>query len=230
MPSGFPVDSRVPVTVFEVPGRKGLTTSMPVQQRIRQLEGQGTGSRADRARAACVPDDGGGVCLEGGFPPSSGRQGRTDAGRFGVRRDRRGMVGRRSRAPAQAAAYRHAGVAAVVRAAGSRVRIRRSGVGSSGGGSGIARSRRGVRGSRGRAGPRRPVSGQARASIAGVERVVHFLVVSYPYSNMRYVAALPGETSGCVCHGLGEVFARVGMAPRVVVSGQRHGLCLFNRK
>ena len=65
--------------------------------------------------------------------------------------------------------------------------------------------------------------GQARASIAGVERVVHFLVVSYPYSNMRYVAALPGETSGCVCHGLGEVFARVGMAPRVVVSGQRHG-------
>ncbi len=56
-----------------------------------------------------------------------------------------------------------------------------------------------------------------------VERVVHFLVVSYPYSNMRYVMALPGETSGCVCHGLGEVFARVGMAPRVVVSGQRHG-------
>lgn len=89
MPSSFPVDSRVPVTVFEVPGRKGLTTSMPVRQRIRQLEGQGTGSRADRARAACVPDDGGGVCLEGGFPPSSGRQGWPDAGRFGVRRDRR---------------------------------------------------------------------------------------------------------------------------------------------
>ena len=65
--------------------------------------------------------------------------------------------------------------------------------------------------------------GQARASIAGVERVVHFLVVSYPYPGMRYVAALPGGTSGCVCHGLGEVFARVGMAPRVVVSGQRHG-------
>ena len=80
-----------------------------------------------------------------------------------------------------------------------------------------------MRGSRGRPGPRRPVSGQARASVAGVERVVHFLVVSYPYPDMRYVAALPGETTGCVCHGLGEVFARVGMAPRVVVSGQRHG-------
>ena len=80
-----------------------------------------------------------------------------------------------------------------------------------------------MRESRGRRGPRRLVSGQARASIAGVERVARSMVVSYPYPDMRYVAALPGGTSGCVCHGLGEVFARVGMAPRVVVSGQRHG-------
>lgn len=35
-------------------------------------------------------------------------------------------------------------------------------------------------------------SGQARTSIAGVERVAHFLVVSYPYPDMRYVAALGG--------------------------------------
>lgn len=49
MPSGFLIDSRVPVTVFEVPGRKGSATSMPVRQRTGQLEGQGTGSRADRA-------------------------------------------------------------------------------------------------------------------------------------------------------------------------------------
>ena len=33
--------------------------------------------------------------------------------------------------------------------------------------------------------------GQARAVVAGVERVVHFLAVSFPYSNMRWVAALP---------------------------------------
>ena len=49
MPSGFLIDSRVLITVFEVPGRKGLTTSMPVRQRAGRLEGQGTGSRADRA-------------------------------------------------------------------------------------------------------------------------------------------------------------------------------------
>ena len=59
--------------------------------------------------------------------------------------------------------------------------------------------------------------GQALAVVAGVERTVHFLVVSFPYSNMRYVAALPGETAECVCHGLNKVFSHAGMVPRVLV-------------
>lgn len=59
--------------------------------------------------------------------------------------------------------------------------------------------------------------GQALAVIAGAERKVHYLAVSFPYSNMRYVVALPGETAECVCEGLSTVFERAGMAPRVVV-------------
>ena len=43
------------------------------------------------------------------------------------------------------------------------------------------------------------------------------MAVSFPYSNMRYVAALPGETAECVCLGLLLVFERVGMVPRVIV-------------
>lgn len=66
--------------------------------------------------------------------------------------------------------------------------------------------------------------GQARAVVAGVERVVHFLAVSFPYSNMRWVAALPGETSECVCQGLPEVFERTGMTPRVVVFDNATGV------
>lgn len=64
--------------------------------------------------------------------------------------------------------------------------------------------------------------GLAKAVVAGVERTVHYLAVSFPYSNMRYVAALPGETTECVCHGLLQVFGHMGMAPRVLVSGRRH--------
>ena len=66
--------------------------------------------------------------------------------------------------------------------------------------------------------------GQARAVIAGVERVVRFLVVSFPYSNMRWVVALPGETSECVCQGLLWIFERMGMAPRVVVFDNATGV------
>lgn len=66
--------------------------------------------------------------------------------------------------------------------------------------------------------------GQARAVIAGVERVVHFLVVSFPYSNMRWVVAPPGETSECVCQGLLWIFERMGMAPRVVVFDNATGV------
>jgi transposase len=40
--------------------------------------------------------------------------------------------------------------------------------------------------------------GLAKAVIAGVERGVHVLAVSLPYSNMRYCIALPGEKAKCV--------------------------------
>ena len=66
--------------------------------------------------------------------------------------------------------------------------------------------------------------GQARAVVAGVERVVHFLAVSFPCSNMRRVAALPGETAECVCQGLPEVFERTGMTPGVVVFDNATGV------
>lgn len=66
--------------------------------------------------------------------------------------------------------------------------------------------------------------GLAKAVVAGVERTVHYLAVSFPYSNMRYVAALPGETTECVCHGLLQVFGRMGMAPRVLVFDNATGV------
>ena len=66
--------------------------------------------------------------------------------------------------------------------------------------------------------------GLAKAVVAGVERTVHYLAVSFPYSNMRYVAALPGETAECVCHELSMVFAHAGMVPRVLVFDNATGV------
>ncbi|WP_131236199.1 hypothetical protein [Bifidobacterium longum] len=52
--------------------------------------------------------------------------------------------------------------------------------------------------------------GRALAVIGGERTGVHCLVVTFPYSNMRYVVALPGENAECVCEGLETVFSRVG--------------------
>ena len=41
---------------------------------------------------------------------------------------------------------------------------------------------------------------------------------------MRYVAALPGETTECVCHGLLQVFGHMGMAPRALVFDNATGV------
>ena len=59
--------------------------------------------------------------------------------------------------------------------------------------------------------------GLAQAVIAGDRGDVHCLVVSFPYSNMRCAAALPGENAECVCEGLRLVFEHIGAVPLVMV-------------
>lgn len=66
--------------------------------------------------------------------------------------------------------------------------------------------------------------GQAEAIIAGVRLVLHLLIVTFPFSNTRFVQAYRGETAECVCHGLRRVFEHVGFAPRVLVFDNATGI------
>ena len=59
--------------------------------------------------------------------------------------------------------------------------------------------------------------GEAVATIGGGDVKVHCLVTTFPHSNMRYVAAMPGENAECVCEGLAQIFDHIGMVPRVLV-------------
>ena len=59
--------------------------------------------------------------------------------------------------------------------------------------------------------------GQAQATLAGREVTVHCLVATFPHSNMRYVAAMPGENAECVCEGLLEIFEHIGLVPSLLV-------------
>lgn len=65
--------------------------------------------------------------------------------------------------------------------------------------------------------------GVALADVAGVERTVHFLVATLPYSNMRYAVAMPGENAECLCSGLSMVFERMGGVPSVLVMDNAMG-------
>lgn len=66
--------------------------------------------------------------------------------------------------------------------------------------------------------------GQAEAIIAGIRQVLHIFVVSFPFSNMRFVQAYRGETAECVAHGLRTVFEHIGAAPRHMVFDNATGI------
>lgn len=68
-----------------------------------------------------------------------------------------------------------------------------------------------------RAGAMQVDFGEAVATIGGGDVKVHCLVATFPHSNMRYVAAMPGENAECVCEGPARIFDHIGMAPRVLV-------------
>lgn len=71
--------------------------------------------------------------------------------------------------------------------------------------------------------------GQADVIVGGARVTAHVLVVTFPFSNMRYAQAYRGETAECVCHGLRQVFEHAGFVPRLLVFdnatgiGRRHG-------
>ena len=71
--------------------------------------------------------------------------------------------------------------------------------------------------------------GQAQASIGGVMATLHVLVVTFPFSNMRFAQGFDGETAECVCQGLRTIFEHVGGVPRELVfdnatsAGRRSG-------
>ena len=66
--------------------------------------------------------------------------------------------------------------------------------------------------------------------LAGGERVrMHFLVLSFPFSNMGFCQLFAGETSECVCQGLRDIFEHIGCVPTRIVfdnatgAGRRRG-------
>jgi len=50
-----------------------------------------------------------------------------------------------------------------------------------------------------------------------VQPASNVLIVTFPYSNMRYMQAYHGETAECITHGLRTIFDHIGGTPRHLI-------------
>jgi transposase len=66
--------------------------------------------------------------------------------------------------------------------------------------------------------------GQADFIVGGEKMRCHYLVLSFPYSNMGYAQVFCGESAECFCQGLKDIFEHVGGVPRVIVFDNATGL------
>jgi len=55
--------------------------------------------------------------------------------------------------------------------------------------------------------------GQADIVLCGINKRIHYLVVSFPYSNVGLTQVFFGENAECVCEGLASIFAFIGGVP-----------------
>ncbi len=78
--------------------------------------------------------------------------------------------------------------------------------------------------------------GEAQADFGDVDALfrgqvtrMHFLVLSFPFSNMGYAQLFAGETAECVCQGLRDMFEHIGVVPKRIIfdnatgAGRRFG-------
>ena len=66
--------------------------------------------------------------------------------------------------------------------------------------------------------------GQADIILCGAGRRIHYLVVSFPYSNMGLMQIFFGENAECVCAGLLRIFEFVGGVPKKCIFDNGAGI------
>ncbi len=66
--------------------------------------------------------------------------------------------------------------------------------------------------------------GQADVIEQGTRTRMHFLCLTFPYSNAGYLQLFPGETAECVVQGLVDIFQHIGGVPRRLVFDNATGV------
>ena len=66
--------------------------------------------------------------------------------------------------------------------------------------------------------------GQADLVIEGAMTRCHYLVLSFPYSNIGYAQVFLGEAGECICQGLKDIFEYIGKVPEAIVFDNAAGI------
>ena len=66
--------------------------------------------------------------------------------------------------------------------------------------------------------------GEADCFIAGEQIRMHYLVLTFPHSNIGYCQLYFGESAECVCQGLKDIFTFIGGVPLVIVFDNGTGI------
>jgi len=66
--------------------------------------------------------------------------------------------------------------------------------------------------------------GEADCFIDGEQMRMHYLVLTFPYSNVGYCQFFFGESAECVCQGLKDIFAHIQGIPLVIVFDNGTGI------
>ena len=66
--------------------------------------------------------------------------------------------------------------------------------------------------------------GQADFIISGTRLRCHYLVLSFPYSNIGYTQVFLGEAGECICQGLKDIFTHIGKVPTMIIFDNATGI------
>lgn len=66
--------------------------------------------------------------------------------------------------------------------------------------------------------------GHALFVVNGLEKLLAYLCLVFPYSNMTFLQVFPGETAECVCQGLWNIFTHLGGVAPVIIFDNATGI------
>jgi len=72
--------------------------------------------------------------------------------------------------------------------------------------------------------------GQADHIVEGIRLRCHYLVLSFPHSNIGFTQVFLGEAGECICQGLKDIFTHIGGTPHTIIFDNASGIGMLKAR